>query len=47
MTSKRDDSDDEETIENLQFKIILLGDGAVGTIAIIIIFDNIIIIIII
>lgn len=29
MSSKAADSDDEE-VENLQFKIILLGDGAVG-----------------
>mmetsp|Transcript_19918 Transcript_19918/g.33335 ORF Transcript_19918/g.33335 Transcript_19918/m.33335 type:complete len:235 (+) Transcript_19918:184-888(+) len=31
MASKRSDSDDEEDdVQNLQYKIILLGDGAVG-----------------
>lgn len=30
MTSKVDDSDDDEDVVNYQFKVILLGDGAVG-----------------
>jgi Ras-related protein Rab-28 len=30
MSSKRSDSDNEEEVVNHQFKIILLGDGAVG-----------------
>jgi Ras-related protein Rab-28 len=30
MAAKAGDSDDEDDIKSMQFKVILLGDGAVG-----------------